>query len=298
MSALRDTSPDFVYSLHNAGFGGVYYYPSRRLDAAYALLHQIPHELGLVLSLGEPEMPWAVEWAPAVYRIPSVRDAYDYHAQYASGNPVEHIAGGGSSWDYLTSFRAPDRLPTVLITELPYFQSPDISDQTPTTETKGAVILSGVERTRDMLDALSGLLAEVSGEVVQGTRLMRAFSSFVAYQSKSIESKRTWAKEAPGMSQPATVAQRADEFYVKTYYKVLMASMLNRALAAHLQTQRAPAVIDAQQRLERWLTTWLSDVESHLCYTAIPTRTLVQAQYGAMLAVMGHIDAFEFRSDG
>jgi len=289
MRAFHDTTPDFVYSLHNAGFGGVYYYLSKPIDAAYASLHRIPQELGLVLSLGEPEMPWAVEWAPAVYRFPSARDAYDYHAQYGSGNPAERISGGGSSWDYLTSISEPDRLPMALITELPYFQSPDISDQTPTTETKRAVILAGIDRTCEMLHVLSGLLAQVSGEMAQDTRLMRAVSSFVAHEAKSIESKRKWAQEASDMSRPSTVAQRADELYVRTFYKMLMASMLNRALVEHLRAQRSPAAIQGQQRLEQMLDTWVRDVEEHLRYTTIPIRTLVQAQYGAMLAVLEHI---------
>jgi hypothetical protein len=290
MRAFRDTRPDFVYSLHNAGFGGVYYYLSQDVGAAYPALHAIPRALGLVLSLGEPEMPWAVEWAPAVYRYPSVRDAYEYHAQYAPGNAAGRIAGGGSSWDYLTSIQDSARPPLALNTELPYFQSPDITDQTPTRDTRRDVIQAGIERTREVLRAVSELLAEVSGVLPEDTRPMRAVASFVAHGYKSVESKGAWAQRSGGMSHPATVAQRADELYVGLFYNALMASMLNRAFAMSLEAQHAPVVVHAQRRLTRLLDLWLGDVEAHLRYTATPIRTLVQAQYGAMLAILDRVD--------
>jgi len=289
MRAFEETRPEFVYSLHNSGFGGVYYYLSKPLAAGYEALHRIPRALGLMLSLGKPEMPWAVEWAPAVYRYPSVRDAYDYHARYAPDAPAARIAGGGSSLDYLLSVRGPDRAPMMLIAELPYFQSPEISDRTPVAESRREVILRGIQRTRAMLDALSGIRAEVSGVVAPDTRLMRAFSSFIAHQVKALDSKYRWAHEADGMAQPATAAERADEWYIGTFYRVLMASMLGRALAATIARQPSPAIAHAQARLEGWLDTWLADVEAHVRYEVTSIRTLVQAQYGAMLAVLGHM---------
>jgi hypothetical protein len=286
MRAFEETRPDFVYSLHNSGFGGVYYYLSEPLAAGYEALHRIPRALGLVLSLGEPEMPWAVEWAPAVYRYPSVRDAYDYHARYAPDAPAARIAGGGSSLDYLLSIRGADRAPMMLIAELPYFQSPEISDRTPVAESKREVILHGIERTRAMLDILSRILADVSGTVAPDTRLMRAFSSFIRHQINTLDSKYRWAHEADGMGRPATVAERVDAWYIRTFYRVLMASMLGRALGASISRQPSPAAARAQARLTRWLDTWLTDVEAHVRYEVTPIRTLVQAQYGAMLAVL------------
>ena len=192
MQVFQEDRPCFVYPLHNAGFGGVYYYLSKDLKAVYEALYRIPRELGLVLSLGEPEMPWAVEFAPAIYRLPSVRDAYDYHERYAPGNPAELIAGGGSSFDYLTSLTGEHRVPVELITEVPYFQSPDISDQTPIAETKRDIILEGIERTRSFLAELSAVLAATAGELPGDTRLTRAVASFVVQQSKSLDSKQTW----------------------------------------------------------------------------------------------------------
>jgi hypothetical protein len=79
MAALELVSPHFVYSLHNAGFGGVYYYISHDAPAAYEALHEIPRSRGLFMSLGEPEMPWAVELHPAVYKSPHITDAYDHY---------------------------------------------------------------------------------------------------------------------------------------------------------------------------------------------------------------------------
>ena len=92
------------------------------------------------------------------------------------------------------------------------------------------------------------------------------------------------------MTRPATVAQRADEWYVSTFYKVLMASMLDRALSIYLQTRTSAAAAAAKTQLEGFLEGRINDVETHLHYEAIAIRTLVQVQYGAMLECLGRIE--------
>ena len=65
-------------SLHNAGFGGVYYYLSRDEPALYPTFYDLPRWEDLPLRLGEPEVPYATEYAPAIFGMISTADAYDY----------------------------------------------------------------------------------------------------------------------------------------------------------------------------------------------------------------------------
>lgn len=283
MRAFDQTRPSFVYSLHNAGFGGVYYYLSHDQPDAYDSLRRIPTERGLVMSLGEPEMPWVVEFAPAMYKMSTIREAYDYYETYGSGDPAAAITGGGSSLDYLQGIGAPG----LLVTELPYFQSPQVSDTSPTDATRGQTILEGSERARGMFDVLAGLLRRTEGEMTQDSRFLRAVRTFTEMVPKSLEGKVRWAREAPGMDRPATVAQRADELHVGTFYRVLIASMLGRAFEQRLADGPAPAVAAAKAELDAQLDAWIDDIEGNLDYQPLPIRSLVQVQYGAMLALLG-----------
>ncbi len=282
MAAFEEARPDFVYSLHNAGFGGVYYYISEDIPEAYAAFHEIPTERGLVMSLGEPEMPWAHEYAPAVYKVPSVREAYDYYEAYASEPPASLVQGGASSWDFVRGVSEPVQL----VTELPYFQSPTMADSSPSSRTRRQAILEGIERSRSMYQTVQRLLDEIAPDMTLDTRFHRAVSSFIRQGLASLGSKRSWAERAEGMDRTATVAQEADELYVGSFYRTLVASMLRRALDAQLAEAPTERLRAARDELERHLAAWIADIERNLVSSPIPIKPLVEVQYGAMLAVL------------
>ena len=282
MRAFGLAEPKLVYSLHNAGFGGVYYYLSHNLKDIYNTLYEVPKARGLALSLGEAEMPWATEFAPAIYKTSSITEAYDYYEQYGTQRPVDLIQGGASSYDF---FRDPND-PVMLIAELPYFQSQQIADQTPTQLSRREVILSATEESRKTIGELMSLLKYIESEMKLDTRFYRAVGSFVEQMQNGLESKRTWAEQAEGMDKLATVAQEVDEHYVGPFYRFLIVSMLRRALAAQLAATPSETLKKAQADLEALLERWADELEQGLEYEAVPIKSLVEVQYGALLAVL------------
>lgn len=282
MQAFEIARPQFVYSLHNAGFGGVYYYISHDIQDAYDDFRRIPTERDLVLSLGEPEMPWAVEFSPAVYKEPSVRDHYDYLEQFGTGSPAAGIQGGGSSFDYLVERGNP----VMLVSELPYFQSTQIADLTPTTRTRRDIILTGLEKTAEMMTSVKRVLDLIEGEITDSNRYYRTVRSFVDQILGGLGSQRAWAESASGMGEPATVAQEIDELYIGPFYRLLVASMLRRGIGEQLALGASDSLIGARDQLEGLLEGWTTDIEAHLHYEAIAIKKLVEVQYGAMLALL------------
>jgi hypothetical protein len=283
MRAFDIAKPKFVYSLHNAGFGGVYYYISHDIKDVYDAFHTIPRSRDLVLSLGEAEMPWAVEFAPAVYKTSSIKEAYDYFETYSSVSPASLIQGGGSSYDYLLS----KNNPLMLITELPYFQSPQISDKSETSKTRREVILESVAESREAYKDVQKILGIIAPEMTLGTRFYRAVTAFTEQALSGLDSKETWAKTAEGMDIAATKAQETDELYIGPFYRLLVVSMLRRALDAQLEQTPSPTLETARNRLESLLENWTTRIETRLTYEAIPIKKLVEVQYGALLAVLG-----------
>lgn len=281
--AFELAQPHLVYSLHNAGFGGVYYYLSHDLEGAYETFYSVPEARNLPLSLGEPEMPWAIEFAPAVYKTSSISEAYDYYETYGAGSPADLIQGGGSSYDFLKE--RGDAV--VLIAELPYFQTPQIADQTPTDRTRREVILAGIDESWEMVDALARLLEHTEPEMTLDTRFYRTVRSFVAQMRSGLESKRAWAERAEGMEEAATVAQEADERFVGPFYRLLIASMFRRALDAQIRVAPSESLEASREELEKLLDRWTAHLETNLTYTPVPIKTLVEVQYGALLAVLG-----------
>lgn len=290
MNAFETAKPSLVYSLHNAGFGGVYYYLSHDLGDIYGAFADIPKKRGLALSLGEAETPWATEFAPAVYQLSSITEAYDYLEQYGDAPPAELIQGGGSSADYLREMTEDGKLardPVMLVTELPYFQTEQIADPTLTEKSRREVLLEGVQQAKDSAQAVQEILERIAPEMTLDSRFYRAVRLFNQQTLDGLPSKEKWAREATGMEQAATVAQTTDELYVGSFYRLLVTSMLRRALDTQLAETKGETLESARAELEILLETWTERLENGLEYQAIPIKTLVEVQYGALLAVLG-----------
>ncbi|CAF1420671.1 unnamed protein product, partial [Adineta steineri] len=97
MYAIRLVQPDFLYGLHNSGFGGMYYYISQPLVDIFPELEQLPSTLGLYLAKGEAEAPWVTQYAPAIFSPLSLVGAYDYYEKYTTTDPVTMMYGGGTT---------------------------------------------------------------------------------------------------------------------------------------------------------------------------------------------------------
>ena len=101
MRVMERVRPAFFYSLHNAGFCGVYFYVSHDRPELYPALHRLAAAQGLPLHRGEPEVPYLQTFAPAVYRLFGIDEAYDYFAATLDGDPALVIEAGTSSDDWL-----------------------------------------------------------------------------------------------------------------------------------------------------------------------------------------------------
>ncbi len=313
MKAIELTRPAVMYSLHNAGFGGAYYYMTGELDKEhYDELHRIPVERGIALSLGEPEVPWATAFYPGVYRMCPVTDAYDYYEKYAPGDPAQYIVGGCDSSQWAEKISDP----FTLVTEVPYFMSAKISDQTPLSQSRRDVIMEGVARSRQVYGVMSKALEATEGMITEPTaRLLRdAVATFVESGVKSLPTQERWAKETPGMEQPATVAQEVDSIHVGVFYKMLIASMLARAVDLELAAMGGGAGAGERERergrecgcgcgcsaspgtraklqrvvdeLRSAIDGWATTIEENLPYEVVPIKKLIEVQYGALLVAL------------
>ncbi|MBN6037990.1 M14 family zinc carboxypeptidase [Amycolatopsis sp. 195334CR] len=107
MKLIDATRPQLIASLHNADFGGGFFYVSGRGDATYyAALTALLDEAGIPLDRGEPDAPGARALAPAVFEMPSFGTLAE-----AMGGP---LLTGGSTRDYSARYGS-----SVLISELP-----------------------------------------------------------------------------------------------------------------------------------------------------------------------------------
>lgn len=282
MRAIDQTRPDIMYALHNAGFGGAYYYISDPLEPAYETFHRLPTERGLPLSLGEPEMPYCTEFHPGVYKTVSVRDAYDYYERFADGDPARRIFAGGSSKDYAAGVSDP----FCLITEVPYFITAKVNNQTTVEKTRGEVIIEGIDAAEELLSFAHDVVEKTKHLVHEGPLLKDAAVTFIPHMLEDLEGMRSWAQNDEAMNEPATVAQQFDAREIKLFYNGLIISMYRRAMRMQLAAGEDTFLRSQYELLDARLDELMDRLGTVLEYEAASIRSLVQIQYGALLATL------------
>lgn len=287
MRAIDLTRPAVMYSLHNSGFGGAYYYISSPLEAAYPWLHRIPTERGIPLSLGEPESPYCKELHPAIYATNFAKDAYEYFAEFAPGDPAQYMFGGGSSRDYASAVSNP----FTLITEVPYFMSEKIGDTSPSGRKRGEMLVESYEKSSSLLRRAKAIIEATYDEITEGLVFRDTSADFIDLILKRSEGELQWAKSEEVMAQDATIAQEAHALYLDRFYKGLTISMYRRALKAQIEKKTSPALEDAYRAIDALVDSLMDEIGDALAYRVVPIRSLVQIQYGALLAVLEALKA-------
>jgi len=279
MTAISGLRPRFIYSLHNAGMGGGYYYLSPHKPEIDGALRTLMTDRGVPLSLGEPEMPWGVQLSPAIYRSTSLVDHYDFLERFGEADPASKMQGGEGSYGYAAGICGAAHL----VCELPYFYDERIDDTSLTDLPRRDAILQGIEGTQEILSVVVETFNRLGDELSAVSRFRTASRELSRLVLDHLETKRAWAERTPELAEPATVAQRFDNLTVGRFYNLLIVGMARRALAAELAQRRAPAVEAAKHQLDNQFSLWAQRLEEEIDYRVIPIKTLVEIQLGAAL---------------
>ena len=280
---IEGERPEFMMSLHNAGFGGAYFYISRPCPSLYPALHRVVREQGLPLNLGEPEVPYAEVFDRATYRMFGRREGYDYIEQHSDLDPTEVITGGTSSHDF-----AQDTAGTyTLVCEVPYYYDPRIEDVTVTGRTRRDVVLEGLETDRAFQHQLETMYRAVEPLLTQQSPFREAVAEAVARGRANLEAKTSWAKTDPELQRSATEAEIFDNMVGPRFYRLLMLGMHLRLLGVEKayggSRDRLRGLAAAAEDAEAFFRQWHDDTLSELNYQVIPIQKLVRVQLGSAL---------------
>ena len=280
MTLIERIQPDFIYSLHNAGFGGAYFYMSEAASSLYPAFYQLVEDQGLNLHLGEPEVVWVSQFADAIFQTPSIANAYDFLEEQGV-DPTEAITGGTSSFDYAKAFSDPFSL----ICEMPYFEADAIHDTSSSDMVRRDAILEGVERIRAGLHVIEKIYGAVQGELTEPSPFSEAISSFARSIPQYLSGQENWAKSDPATEAMATEAQKLDNLVIRRFYMVfLLLGMVIRMIDFQIAiTGESPVLSSARNQAEAAFEKLHHELDSELEYTVIPIRKLVNVQLGSAL---------------
>jgi hypothetical protein len=285
MEVIDELKPTLLFSLHNAGFGGVYYYATGGDENLFKQFSEIPTWFDLALDLGEPEVSYAETLAPAIYKWLTITSTYDYLAKNGVEDPATIISAGGSSGEYAEKYGS-----YVLVVELPYYDDPRVNDQSLTTTLRRDAILKGLDLADEFGDWIQDHLDQVKPELRQETLISRAVIAFLGMGKSYRDVERKWAESAEETNRPATQAEVFSNLLGNRFYRLLLLGMLARMLDDEIANGNASEVVKRVRDESRaYLDEQGASLEGDLNYRTLPIRSLVGVQVCAGLATAEYL---------
>jgi hypothetical protein len=280
MALIEQVRPDFMYSLHNSDFGGVYFYIWDEAPPLYEPFHKLVESQGLPLHRGEPEMPFGTEYAKAIYKDFSITAEYDYLEEHTESDPAEIIKGGTLSFEYAQKFCEP----FTLICEMPYFYHPAINDTSASDVVRRDAILQAIGETKEDVSFMQGLYDSVKSELTVPSPFRDAIEETFRTYLEELAARENWARTNPRAAEMATVAQKFDNLVVHRFYLLPELGMFIRMLDAQIAaTGESPSLSSAREAAKADFDARSAALEAELDYTVVPIQKLVRVQLGSAL---------------
>jgi Zinc carboxypeptidase len=285
MRVIDEIKPQFMYSLHNAGFGGVYYYVTRECAPLYPAFKEIPEWFGLALDLGEPETSDAVTFAPAIYQWLSIEESYDHLEKLGVPNPGEVISSGGSSSGYARPYNT-----FGLIVEMPYYEEPRVNDVSMTTVTRREALLKKIDRADQFGGWMTSRLEKVQPYLRLNTAVRSATETFLKLGVGWRENERKYVESTDETLRLANQAELFSAQFIGHFYHFLILGMFARMLREEVEAGNTePIIAQMADEAAKYLEEDGADFEGQLQYRALPIRGLVGVQVCTGLATVEYL---------
>lgn len=290
MKLMEEKKPEFMYSLHNAGFGGVYYYISEDSPELYERFSKLPGKFSLPLSLGEPEAPFLEELAPAIFKLFGMQQEYDYlEKNLGEGkDPAEVIRAGTSSDDYASSVSST----YALVCEMPYYYDPRIDNQSEAGITRKEALKLSNDMSMEQYEFVSALLTEINTEITdKESPFYTAIKNYVDTTPDHLNAVKNWIEGDESLNRQAKVSEEFDNVIVRQFYGSLMLGMLNRLIKENLEKKPENEILkNAMAKAEKEFDERIKYLEDNLNYKTIPIKSLVCVQLLAGLYTAEYLE--------
>lgn len=283
MKIIDETKPIFLYSLHNSGFGGAYWYISKPQEAhVYEKLHQAALSRNIPLDLGEPEMPYIIPFAPAVFKMTSAADSYDYYESVGE-DPLALMKHGEASSTY-----AGDDC-TTLVTEVPYFFEPRIQSNKEMPFTRLEAVMKKLEIVEAQSKLRNKYYHAIEDLISPDNPFAKMVKMGVENSEASIRAERTFAQNNAEYNLSCKESEAMSNLDMPYFYMLFTWGLLIRSMEHELVKSPTPVAAKRLKQLkdecEELMKVDANKAENVLQYSVIPIRKLVGTQLASGLAI-------------
>jgi hypothetical protein len=279
MNLIDQTKPDFISSLHMAGFGGVYFYVSENYPMLFQKFYDLVKAEGLPLHLGEPEVPYRVKFADAVFKMPVFEDSYDYYLKQL-GKVPEELKRGTSSYGYARHISNP----FTLVNEVPFLFHEKAADVSPTEIERKESKLKEIERRESTYRFIQRLFKRVETEIDKTSPFCEVVKEYLIRTKHVLEAERKWIETDKEMRRKATEAEIFDSTIGIILDELCHYGIFIRLLnASALKAIRKSEIIECLKEARNRFDEAYEEFEKKADYKIIPIQKLVRVQLGSLL---------------
>jgi hypothetical protein len=289
MQLIQKLKPKFMYSLHNSGFGGVYFYVSRGIGNLFDNLVNFVNREHLPLHLGEPEAPYIKKLHDGIFQMLGVQKQYDYVEAKGIENPQEFITSGTSSYDYLKRIASEESF--TLVCEMPYFYQNSIEDTTLTEFERRDLRMQSLEYKKNISMHAKKIFRHIKKLCDKSSRMYTAVEGYIRITRPSLELEIMVTKTSSMYEGKATVSQAFDLNVSSRYYILLTISMIVRLCeeAISIHPEKEIEIRKIKNDLEKWIEQKIKVLLSDTKFEVIPIQKLVRVQIGSAFITLKNL---------
>jgi len=289
MSLIDEIKPDFMFSLHNAGFCGVYFYLTQEIEESYPHLVNLVRKENLPLHQGEPEAPYIKELSPGIYEMFGIQEMYDFYESNGVENPQELIKWGTSSADYLKTVTKNRGF--TLLCEMPYFYDNALDDSSFTDEDRRSLVFESLDFTVELYQYSKEKFDSIQEYCDTSSKLFSSVADMADNFEDRVLPEFIHARNSPMYEGKATVAQAFDLKVASRYYGYLRSAMVARLCdeASIIHPSKDKELMDIKQEMDEYVASGIQNTLSGTNFTVIPIQKLVRVQVGSALHCMKHL---------
>ncbi|MFW9829210.1 MAG: M14 family zinc carboxypeptidase [Candidatus Thorarchaeota archaeon] len=286
---IDEIKPDFMFSLHNAGFCGVYWYVSHDIKDMFPELLNLVEEEKLPIHRGEPEAQYLQELRPAIYQMFGVKESYDFYEENGIKDPQDLIKCGTSSNDYL--LRKTNGKGFTLVCEMPYFYDKALDNDNPSVHNRREKILELFDFYKEIHKFSVKKFNSIKNFCNHSSKFYTSVNDFIENFIKRLEPEIEYAKKTDKYEGKATIAQAFDCMVASRYYASLGLGMLSRLCeeAAMIHYDRKNEILSIKSEIDLRIEQIINDVLKGTSFEIIAIQKLVRVQVGSALIAMKHL---------
>lgn len=282
MDLIDEIKPEFIYSLHNAGFGGTYWYIGKDFPNAWEKLYATSAKQEIPLALGEPEVNYVPELAPAIFKMFGTKEIYDYYEEYGTMPPEKMIHMGTSAHGYCED-QGYDS--TVLVTELPYFYEPAIENNDYLEITREESFLEGLDFSLKESQIMATYFKQIPPAT--GNQYLMMVEASLRNMKQDYETAKEFVTNNEAYQQQCKVSEDFDNSKVKRFYNLLSWSLLLRGIEEEID--KGASLEELKKQVEEKFNQRAQNCEELLDYHFIPIQKLIRVQLESGLIILDEL---------